>query len=53
MKVGEKRYFRWGNEKPGMVTVWTIREDRSVKIIGQVDMHEAWANKWIHECPYP
>jgi hypothetical protein len=52
MKVGEKRYFRWGDEKPGTVTVWTIREDRSVHIIGTRKIEEVLSKGYIMDCPY-
>ncbi len=52
MKVGEIRYFQWGDEKPGNVSIWTITENRSVKMLGEMEQMEAICQKLIYECPY-
>ena len=53
IKVGEVRYYQWGNEPAGMVSTWTVTEDRSVKNLGYIPLQEAWDKKLIHGCPYP
>jgi hypothetical protein len=61
IKVGEIRYFEWGNEgmaKIGnlelpLVTVWTINRDESVKTIGVCLKKTALVAGWIMECPFP
>jgi hypothetical protein len=53
IKQGEVRYFRWGNEPSGKVSIWTVKEDRSVKLLGYMDMKEAQEKKLFQECPYP
>jgi hypothetical protein len=34
IKPGEVRYFKWGNEPAGAVSTWTVKDDRSVKLLG-------------------
>jgi hypothetical protein len=53
IKEGEVRYFRWGNEPCGKVSTWTIKEDRSVKLLGYMDIKEAYEKKLKEECLYP
>ena len=53
IKPGEARYFHWGNEPAGMVTTWTVTEDRSVKLLGYITLREALDRKLRQECPYP
>ncbi len=52
MKVGEIRYFQWGDEGHGKVSTWTISEDGYVKMLGKIDIEEAIAKKLIYKCPY-
>ena len=52
IKPGEVRYFQWGNEPAGMVSTWTVTEDRSVKLLGYIELREAWDKNYRMECPY-
>jgi hypothetical protein len=53
MKVGEKRWFEWGDEPVGKVTIWTIDKDGSVRLLGHMDRVKAVKRKLIFECPFP
>lgn len=52
IKQGEVRYFCWGDEPCGKVSTWTVKEDRSVKLLGYMDINEALEKKLFQECPY-
>jgi len=52
IKVGEIRYYSWGDEPIGKVSTWTVSEDRSVKNLGYMDKKEAEEKKLHRECPY-
>jgi hypothetical protein len=52
IKVGEVRYYCWGSEPAGKVSIWTVEEDRSVKGLGYMDEKEVREKKLSRECPY-
>jgi len=53
IKTGEVRYFQWGNEPAGMVSTWTVKKDRSVKLLGYKKLEYVLEKKLFQECPYP
>jgi hypothetical protein len=53
IRVGEIRWYEWGDEPAGMVSIWTVNEDRSVKGMGHISMEKVWEKKLAYECPYP
>jgi len=53
IEPGEARYFLWGNEPSGKASTWTVKKDRSVKLLGYVDLKKVLEKKYFQECPYP
>jgi hypothetical protein len=54
--VGNKKtspllWFETGDEKEGMVTVWTVGKDFTIKILGQTEK-KALPKTAIYDCPY-
>jgi hypothetical protein len=60
IKVGEVRYFIWGDEglarignlEMPLVTLWTVNRDESVKTIGVCPKNTAQRAGWVEECPF-
>ncbi len=46
------RYFEWGSEPCGVVTVWHADTDDSVRIDGRMDKAAALAAGVTFNCPY-
>lgn len=46
------RYFEWGSEPCGMVTVWHAGADHSVCVDGQMDKSLALAAGVTFDCPF-
>lgn len=50
-KIEDLRYFQWGDEKPGFVTLWTLNEERCVKHLGTCDRFDLPKHA-VFNCPY-
>lgn len=45
------RWYVWGNEKPGFVSVWKLAKDGSVKSLGEKRKDKLPKNA-IYDCPW-
>jgi hypothetical protein len=60
IKIGEIRYFTWGDEGLARIgnlevplgSLWTIHKDESVKTIGVCPDDTAQRAGWVQESPY-
>lgn len=52
IKAGEVRYYQWGDEPRGFVSIWTVNERHEAENLGRMPREEAYAKGLVMECPY-
>ena len=45
------RWYEWGSEKPGNVSIWILTPNREVKSLGELAKIDL-PHKSIYDCPY-
>jgi hypothetical protein len=53
LNPGKVKWYEWGNEKPGMVSIWTVGKNHGVENMGTIPREKAREIGLEFECPYP
>lgn len=53
MKKSKYKFFEWGDEKPGYVTLWSVAPYGDVQIVARIQEETARRRGYEFECPFP